>query len=73
LLNEIKENADIVYKRLKTMPGLKPRKSSGAMYLMCEIDFKYFPEISNDMDFAQRLISEQSVFCLPASVIISFE
>ena len=29
-----------------------------------------FPALKHDMDFVERLVSEQSVFCLPAKVRI---
>lgn len=29
---------------------------------------EHFPEFENDVEFTERLISEQSVFCLPATV-----
>lgn len=28
----------------------------------------HFPEFRNDVDFTERLVTEQSVFCLPTSV-----
>jgi len=63
-----KENADIVYEKLRQLPGLIPRKPSGAMYMMVGLDLKCFPGIQTDLDFVQMLIKENSVFCLPASV-----
>lgn len=32
------------------------------------IDMEHFPDFTNDVDFTERLVTEQSVFCLPASV-----
>lgn len=62
------ENANIVYTRLSRLPGLTPRKPSGAMYLMVRIDLKSFPGFNTDLDFVQALIREKSVFCLPAQI-----
>jgi tyrosine aminotransferase len=53
------------------LPGLTPRKSKGAMYVMVGVDLKYFPGIESDLEFATTLIREQSVFCLPASVTLT--
>ena len=32
------------------------------------IDLEKFPEFSNDLEFVERLVTEQSVFCLPGKV-----
>lgn len=32
------------------------------------IQMEHFPEFENDVEFTERLIAEQSVFCLPATV-----
>jgi len=40
----------------------------GAMYIMVGIDPTQYRDIANDVDFVQKLLKEQSVFCLPASV-----
>ena len=63
-----KENADIVYEKLKNLPGVVPRKPSGAMYMMVGLELQCFPAMKTDLDFVQMLIKENSVFCLPASV-----
>ncbi|XP_049580526.1 tyrosine aminotransferase isoform X3 [Syngnathus scovelli] len=63
----IKSNAEICFNELSTVPGLNPIMPSGAMYLMIGIDIKSFPDLHNDVDFTQRLVTEQSVFCLPAT------
>ncbi|RNA25415.1 Tyrosine aminotransferase [Brachionus plicatilis] len=61
-------NAEIVYERVKKLPGLIPRKPSGAMYMMVGLDLKCFPDIPTDLEFVQMLIREKSVFCLPANI-----
>lgn len=64
-LSVLEENAKFSYERLANVPGLKPVMPQGAMYMMVGIDIEKFPGMNDDMDFTQRLISEQSVFCLP--------
>lgn len=32
------------------------------------IEMEHFPEFQNDVEFTERLVTEQSVFCLPATV-----
>lgn len=63
----LKSNSEICYNELSTVAGLNPIMPSGAMYLMVGIDMKHFPDFQNDVDFTQCLVTEQSVFCLPAS------
>ncbi|MBN3315183.1 ATTY aminotransferase, partial [Atractosteus spatula] len=63
----LKSNSDICYNALSTVPGLTPIKPSGAMYIMVGIDMERFPEFENDVEFTERLVTEQSVFCLPAT------
>uniref|UniRef100_A0A7N8XMQ3 Tyrosine aminotransferase n=1 Tax=Mastacembelus armatus TaxID=205130 RepID=A0A7N8XMQ3_9TELE len=63
----LKCNSEICFNELSTVPGLCPIMPSGAMYLMVGIDMDHFPDFKNDVDFTERLVTEQSVFCLPAS------
>ncbi len=39
-----------------------------ACFVQVGIDMDHFPDFKNDVDFTERLVTEQSVFCLPASV-----
>ncbi|CAB1323422.1 unnamed protein product [Coregonus sp. 'balchen'] len=57
----------ICFSELSTVPGLTPVLPSGAMYLMVGIEMEHFPEFQNDVQFTERLVTEQSVFCLPAT------
>uniref|UniRef100_A0A670IMY3 Tyrosine aminotransferase n=1 Tax=Podarcis muralis TaxID=64176 RepID=A0A670IMY3_PODMU len=66
-LSFLKSNADLCYDALSTVCGLQPVRPSGAMYLMVGIQMEHFPEFENDVEFTERLIAEQSVFCLPAT------
>ncbi|XP_005815563.1 tyrosine aminotransferase [Xiphophorus maculatus] len=63
----LQSNAEICFSELSAVPGLNPVMPSGAMYLMVGIEMDHFPEFQNDVDFTERLVTEQSVFCLPAS------
>ena len=38
------------------------------MYMMLGIDFSLLNDIKDDVDFVQKLITEQCVVCLPATV-----
>lgn len=61
-------NAKLAYKTLKQIKGLNPIMPQGAMYLMCGLDPSYFADIKDDQDFVEKLMCEESVFCLPAKV-----
>lgn len=38
---------------------------SGAMYVMVRVSIRNFPQFETDLQFVERLVAEQSVFCLP--------
>lgn len=40
----------------------------GAMYMMIEIKMAMFPQFKSELQFVERMVSEQSVFCLPGQV-----
>merc|ERR1719350_2427921 len=61
----VKKNADLAFKRLRNVPGLMPVMPQGAMYMMVRVDMTRFPGITSDLQFVERLVSEESVFCLP--------
>ncbi|XP_058501106.1 tyrosine aminotransferase [Solea solea] len=63
----LKTNSEICFNELSSVPGLNPVRTSGAMYLMVGIDLDHFPGFKNDVDFTERMVTEQSVFCLPTS------
>lgn len=63
----IQKNAELFYKRFLQIPGLKPVMPQGAMYMMVGIDMPNFPDLESDVEFTQNMVTEQSVFCLPAA------
>jgi len=65
--NLIEENSSMFYELISSMKGLTPIKPSGAMYMMVKIELDCFPDFTSDTEFAERLMTEESVFCLPAS------
>ncbi|GAB1870049.1 Tyrosine aminotransferase [Camponotus japonicus] len=58
-------NSKLAYNCVVKIPGLKPIMPNGAMYMMVYIDLPGFPEFNSDLEFVQRLLMEESVFCLP--------
>lgn len=38
------------------------------MYMMVEIKMTLFPTFKNELQFVERMVAEQSVFCLPGQV-----
>ena len=64
-LDFIRSNAELAYKMLSTVPGLKPVMPSGAMYMMIGIDRRRFPDFFSDLEIVETLVKEQSVFALP--------
>ncbi|XP_016838535.1 tyrosine aminotransferase isoform X2 [Nasonia vitripennis] len=58
-------HATLTYNYIAKIPGLKPIMPDGAMYMMVHIDLPSFPEFNTELEFVQRLLAEESVFCLP--------
>lgn len=58
-------HATLAFELLRQVPGLRPVRPDGAMYMMIGIDTERFPEYENELAFVQDLVKEQSVFCLP--------
>ncbi|XP_045511488.1 tyrosine aminotransferase [Colias croceus] len=61
----IENQAKSAYEVLRRAPGLRPIMPQGAMYMMIGIKMSLFPTIKNEIQFVERLVKEQSVFCLP--------
>lgn len=64
-IGQVQQNAEIAFDKIKDCPGLHPIKPKGAMYMMVGIDMASYPEFATEFQFVERLVSEQSVFCLP--------
>ncbi|KAJ6638585.1 Tyrosine aminotransferase, partial [Pseudolycoriella hygida] len=65
LINVLYKNAQTAFQLIRKIPGLRPIMPEGAMYMMIGIDVDRFPEYSNELNFVQDLVKEESVFCLP--------
>jgi len=68
MINLVKQNADLVYHMLGSIPGLTPVMPQGALFMMIQLDFDAFNDIDNAPDFFQKLLDEQSVTCLSGTV-----
>lgn len=62
------ENAQVAYDALKSVRGLAPYMPQGTMYMIIEIQMRKFPVFANGLGFAQKMMEEESVFCLPGEV-----
>ena len=71
LFSDMQRNAVTCYAALSSCPGLTPVMPCGAMYMMVKIDIEHFPEFASDVNFTEKMVTEQSVFCLPATVCLS--
>ncbi|KAI3457199.1 hypothetical protein Pfo_013862 [Paulownia fortunei] len=66
----LREAADACYAKLSEIPSLAcPHKPEGAMSTMVKIDLQLLEDMEDDMDFALKLASEESVLVLPGSVL----
>lgn len=62
---QLEENARFTVERMTGVPGLRVVEPQGAMYVMIGIDTAAFKDIADDVDFTQKLLTEESVFMLP--------
>ncbi|KAK4438645.1 Nicotianamine aminotransferase 1 [Sesamum alatum] len=66
----LREAADTCYAKLTEIPSLAcPHKPEGAMSTMVKINLQVLEDVEDDMDFALKLASEESVLVLPGSVL----
>ncbi|KYQ56763.1 Tyrosine aminotransferase [Trachymyrmex zeteki] len=65
VINTLYSHSKLAYNSIIKILGLKPIMPDGAMYMMVYIDLQCFPEFNSDVEFVQRLLMEESVFCLP--------
>ncbi len=68
LRKTLKENAGVATDILAHVPGITPVRTYGTMYLTVLIDLEHFDKFKSDVDFAQNLICEQSLYCFPGSM-----
>lgn len=64
----LQKNAMMAYELLRHAPGLRPIMPQGAMYMMIEIKMSLFPHFKTELQFVERMVTEESVFCLPGQV-----
>jgi len=50
---KLKQVADLAYSRISIIRGLKPVKSTAAMYMMINIDMEQFTGFEDDVDFCK--------------------
>ncbi|GIX79893.1 tyrosine aminotransferase, partial [Caerostris extrusa] len=67
VIMSVKINASIAFSVLSEIPGLTPIMPSGAMYMMVGVDVGTFSGFHNDTELVEKLVSEQSVMCLPGA------
>jgi tyrosine aminotransferase len=66
VISQLEENLAVIQKGLAGTPGIHLVVPQGAMYIMIGIDD--LKDIEDDVDFAKKLVEEESVFVLPGSV-----
>lgn len=65
--NYIARNAAIIYDHLNGTPGLRLIRPQGAFYMMVGLEMGQF-DLTDDVQVCERLISEESVVCLPGVI-----
>ncbi|XP_052747612.1 tyrosine aminotransferase-like [Galleria mellonella] len=65
VMSFIESQAKLAYEELGQAPGLNPILPQGAMYMMIEIKMSVFPQFRDELEFIERMYSEQSVLCIP--------
>ncbi|KAH6569671.1 hypothetical protein BASA50_002133 [Batrachochytrium salamandrivorans] len=64
-LAQLEESSRISRLLLSDIPGLVPVYPQGAMYLMIGLKLEEFNGITDDVDFVEKLMEEESVLLLP--------
>lgn len=68
LVETLHESAEVAFRAIEQINGLVPYMPEGTMYLMVKIELDSFPYFRTELEFIQKLMEEESVFCLPGQV-----
>lgn len=68
LIRLLYDNARLAFERLKGVKGLTPYMPQGTMYMLVEIQMNRFRGFDSGLEFAKKMMEEESVFCLPGEV-----
>jgi len=63
----LEHNVKLSKSILSKIPGLRVVEPQGAIYMMVGIEMGKFTSIKDDVEFTERLMCEESVFCLPGT------
>jgi aspartate/methionine/tyrosine aminotransferase len=66
-VGQLQRNAFFTLERMSRVPGIHVVKPQGAMYVMIGIHPEEFKDIANDVEFTQKLLTEENVFLLPGA------
>lgn len=64
-MQTLRDNTGICINTLKKIPELSMNVPKGAMYIMLKIEFDLLFDISDDSQFAQKLLLEENLSVLP--------
>lgn len=68
LIDVLQTHAQIAFESIGDAKGLTPYMPQGTMYMIVEIQMEKFPMFQNGLEFAKKMMEEESVFCLPGEV-----
>lgn len=68
---KLKTASNTAFVRLSNIRGIKPIKSSAAMYMMVGIEPSEFKDIVDDIDFCKKLLQEMNCLTFPSQCFFS--
>lgn len=66
LKSKLKTSSEAAFARLSKIRGIKPIKSSAAMYMMVKIELSEFKDIADDISFCKELLADQNCLTFPS-------
>jgi len=64
----LQEHAFYLVDRISKIEGMHIIRPGGSMYVMVRIEIDKLKDIKDDVDFTQKLLTEENVFVLPGSI-----
>ena len=63
---KLSQSSQAAFSKLSGIRGVTPIRSSAAMYMMVRIELQEFADISDDVDFCKKLLTEQNCLVFPS-------